>query len=38
MDAAVEARWSTSKTWSVVYPVYFNSNKTVAAGEACPDS
>jgi hypothetical protein len=33
-----KARWSTSKTWSVVYPVYFNSKKTVAAGEACPDS
>jgi signal recognition particle subunit SEC65 len=44
MDAAGgEARVSSSKTWSVVYPVYIDSKKTVAegrrvaAGEACPD-
>ncbi|PAN05666.1 hypothetical protein PAHAL_1G148700 [Panicum hallii] len=40
MDVAGEARVTSSKKWSVVYPVYINSRKLgrrVAADKACPD-
>jgi signal recognition particle subunit SRP19 len=43
MDGAGEVRVTSTKKWSVVYPVYINSRKTVAegrrvaAGKACPD-
>ncbi|CAL5022388.1 unnamed protein product [Urochloa decumbens] len=43
MDGEGEGRVTGSKKWSVIYPVYINSRKTVAegrrvaAGKACPD-
>ena len=43
MNVAGEARVTSSKKWSILYPVYINSRKTVAegchvaAGKACPD-
>ena len=43
MNVAGEARVTSSKKWSVLYPVYIDSRKTVTegrrvtAGKACPD-